>query len=147
MLTISNNGIITVNRGDDFSIPLFINQGTELKPIRYVLTEADEVYLGISSPGVTSLFDASKTQFFVDDEVTYLGIPETNLTFDSALVRKTFTHEDLNENGDVVLKFKSIDTKFLQPGNYYYQIKIKRVENDEKFINTVVKKTSFIVLD
>ena len=47
VLTIANNGIITVNRGDDFSVPLFINMGTELAPVRYTLKENDEIYLGI----------------------------------------------------------------------------------------------------
>ena len=73
-----------------------------------------------------------------------MGIPESNLAFENALVRKTFTHEDLNENGDIVIRF--IDTKFLQPGNYYYQIKAKIIKDGEELINTIVKKTSFVLL-
>ena len=147
MLTISNNGIITVNRGDDFSVPLFINMGTELAPVRYTLKENDEIYLGIFSSGADYLLDTEGTKFFVEDEITYLGIPEIDEYFQNAVVRKTFTINDLNENGDVVLKFAHVDTKFLLPGNYYYQVRAKITKDGEEYINTIVKKTPFIVLE
>lgn len=146
MLTISNNGIITVNRGDDFSVPLFINRGTELAPVRYVLKDDDEIYLGILSAGADYLLDTDGTKFFVEDEITYLGIPEIDTYFENAVVRKTFTKDNLNENGDVILKFAHVDTKFLLPGNYYYQVRAKITKDNEEYINTVVRKTAFIVL-
>ena len=146
MLTIANNGIITVNRGDDFSVPLFINRGTELAPVRYVLSTDDEVYLGIFSAGANYLLDTDGTKFFIEDEITYLGIPEIDTYFENAVVRKTFTKDDLNENGDVILKFAHVDTRFLLPGNYYYQIRAKITKDGEEYINTVVRKTAFIVL-
>lgn len=146
MLTISNNGIITVNRGDDFSVPLFINRGTELAPVRCVLKDDDEIYLGIFSAGADYLLDTDGTKFFIEDEITYLGIPEIDTYFENAVVRKTFTKDDLNENGDVILKFAHVDTRFLLPGNYYYQIRAKITKDGEEYINTVVRKTAFIVL-
>ena len=147
MLTIANNGIITVNRGDDFSIPLFINRGTELAPVRYTLKSGEEIYLGIFSAGANYLLDTDGTKFFVEDEITYLGIPEINEYFENAVVRKTFTNANLNENGDVILKFTHNDTKFLLPGSYFYQIRAKLLVNDEEYINTIVRKTLFIVLE
>lgn len=151
MLTISNNGIITVNRGDDFSVPLFINQGTELAPVRYTLKNEDEIYLGIFSAGANYLLDTDGTKFFVEDEITYLGIPEIDTYFENAVVRKTFTKDDLNENDDVILTFSHVDTQFLLPGNYFYQIRLKIVIDSESseevyHINTIVRKTPFIVL-
>lgn len=147
MLSIARNGIITVNRGDDFSIPLFINQGTEMRPIRFELKEDDKVYLGIFSAGRNYLLDENDTKFFIEDGVTYIGIPEINKYFENAIIRKTFTHEDLNENGDVVLEFTHEDTRFLLPGNYFYQIRAEIKKDDKTLINTIVKKTSFIVLE
>jgi hypothetical protein len=146
MLTISNNGIITVNRGDDFSVPLFINQGTELAPARYTLTGTDEVYLGIFSDGANYLLDTQGTIIFVQNSITYLGIPEINIYFDNAVVRKTLTTANLNANGDVLIKFTNNDTKFLLPGNYYYQIRAKITKDSQLYINTIVSKTPFIVL-
>ena len=152
MLTISNNGIITVNRGDDFSVPLFINQGTELAPVRYTLTGTDEVYLGVFSDNANYLLDTEETIIFTpeeeeeEDEITYLGIPEIDEYFSNALVRKTFTASNLNANGDVLIKFTNNDTKFLLPGNYYYQIRAKITKDNQLYINTIVSKTPFIVL-
>ena len=53
MVTISNNGFITLNRGDSFSVPLFINGGSELVPIRYSLSAhpETEIYFGVMEPG------------------------------------------------------------------------------------------------
>ena len=39
MFEISNEGNITLNRGDSFKTPIFINKGTEIEPNRYELTE------------------------------------------------------------------------------------------------------------
>jgi hypothetical protein len=52
MIKISNNGIITMTKGDDVSIPFFINQGTLIKPVRFSLLSSknSELYLGIMMP-------------------------------------------------------------------------------------------------
>jgi hypothetical protein len=52
MIKISNNGIITMTKGDDVSLPFFINQGTKIKPIRYSLlsNHNGELYIGIMMP-------------------------------------------------------------------------------------------------
>ena len=68
MFNISDNCIINVTRGDSFELPLFLNQGTNVSPMRYVLTDKDEVYVGAT---------------------------ECNQPFESALIRKKFTYKDL----------------------------------------------------
>ena len=42
-----NNGVISMNRGDTFYMPLVINMGTKFAPDYYQITEADTIYLGI----------------------------------------------------------------------------------------------------
>jgi hypothetical protein len=147
MLSISNNGIITISRGDSFSIPLFINQGTELEPVRYELKTGEAIYFGIVFPDGECLVDASQRKFFVQDGVTYLGIPEPNLTFDNALVRKTFDSTNKNDDGDVVMSFTSQDTAFLLPGTYYYQVRAKILKDNVEYVNTIIKKTAFNVIE
>ena len=39
MFNISNNGIITLIRGDSFTVPLFINRGTVFHPVRYYIAD------------------------------------------------------------------------------------------------------------
>lgn len=144
MLTIARNGIITVNRGDDFSVPLFINQRTELHPSRYVLTETDKVYFSIALTGTDCIFDKSQmTWTILNDE----NDSEEEPIIKEPPISKTYTHSDLNENGDIVLKFTHEDSLKLRPGNYYYQIKAKITKNGEDYLNTIVKRTPFIILE
>lgn len=151
MLTISNRGIITVNRGDDFSVPLFINQGTKLNPERYELKIGDEIYVGVSKAGADIQVDYDKTKYFVEvdeeeNETVYLGIPEVDTYYKTALIRKTLTVNNIGESGDLILKFTHNDTKFLLPGNYVYQIRAKIIKDGEEIINTLCNKTLFVIL-
>ena len=126
MIDLSRNGIIEVNRGDSFELPLFINQGTDITPIRYNMKNSNsEVYVGVMEP---------------------------NQPFERAIIRKKYTKDDVNENGDIVVKFSSNDTVCLLPGKYYYQIKIKLYNNydnnkEDCNINTIVPMTQFIVVE
>lgn len=126
MIDLSRNGIIEVNRGDSFELPLFINQGTDITPIRYNMKDSNsEVYVGVMEP---------------------------NQPFERAIIRKKYTKDDVNENGDIVIKFSSNDTVCLLPGKYYYQIKIKLYNNydnnkEDYNINTVVPMTQFIIVE
>lgn len=120
MFSISDNCIINLTRGDSFELPLFLNQGTNVSPMRYVLNDKDEVYFGVM---------------------------ECNQPFETALIRKKFTSKDLNENGDVLVKFYHEDTAQVLPDLYYYEIKLRKF--DEKTnryeVHTVVQKTKFFI--
>lgn len=48
MFSISQNGIIQISKGDTCYGNLFINIGTELDPIPYVLGEKDALYFGVT---------------------------------------------------------------------------------------------------
>ena len=93
MFKIANNGIITVTRGDTFSLPLFINMGNEFTPYRYELKENDRVYVGVMEP---------------------------NKSFENAIIRKMYTKDDMNKNGDIEVRFESKDTQFLLPGTIVF---------------------------
>lgn len=121
MFNIDKNGIIYVNRGDSFELPLFINKGTDLVPLRWdIKNTGAEVFFALTEP---------------------------NQMFEDALVRKKYTQDDINELGDVVIKMTHDDTKCLCPGKYYYQIKLKFPpdEDDTYQVNTIVPKTQFFI--
>lgn len=116
-LDISNNNVVRLTRGDTFTVPIFLNKGTALKPLRYVLKEGDELYLGIMEP---------------------------NEPFECAILKKVFTKDNLNEFGDVLIELEPKDTECLIPGKYYYTVKAKFIkENNKEVVNTVVPKTEF----
>lgn len=123
MFDISFNGIITVNRGDSFDMPLFLNAGTNLEPCPYKVTENDIVYFGLMEP---------------------------NQPFETAIVRKKYTIKDINENGDIVIRFKPQDTQCLLPGKYYYQVKVQTFNSsdiNDYDVTTAIDKTPFFIME
>lgn len=123
MVEISNNGIISLNRGDSFEFPLFMNQGNKLYPIRYSLLKdvnLANVYFSITLPGQE---------------------------FQNGLIRKAYSSRSPhNENGDIIINLTPQETMCLMPGKYFYSIKI--VYNDrnmEQKIATIVPERIFIV--
>lgn len=126
MFNVAFNGIITVNRGDSFSLPLIINGGTSLNPTNYNVNEKTFVYLGIMEP---------------------------NEPFENALIKKKATSQDVViENGQpvIVFKFKPQDTQCVLPGKYYYQIKLQQFLSDDPedyTVDTIIDKTLFWILE
>ena len=124
MFDISYDGIIRLSRGDTANITLFINQGTKIQPIRYYLKDNDILYFAISEP---------------------------NQLFEDAIVKKIFTTEDstFTDDGDLIIKINSIDTEYLRPGTYYYEVKLRTndVESDgNKYqVNTIISRRKFII--
>ena len=120
MLDIANNGIIRVSRGDSFRMPLFIDCGTPSDPMRYTVGAKDEVYFGVM---------------------------EANQPFEYALIKKKYTIEDVNEDGDVVIEFTPEDTLMVIPDLYYYQVKARlyNVNTNDYEVHTVVPKTKFFI--
>ena len=115
----TNKNIINIIRGDTFERPLFLNKGTELNPLRYELKTGDELYFAVQEP---------------------------NQPFECAIVKKVYTKDDLNINGDIVLKLESKDTERLNPGNYFYTVKLK-LKNNYKTIKDDIIITKETILE
>lgn len=115
MIEISKNGVIQMYRGDTFEFPLFINMGTKINPAQYVLQ---------------------------DDDMVYVSIGEPNQPFEHALIRKTFTVADLDDNGDVIVRLAPSDTENVVPGVYFMQAKIKLTNGN---IGTITPVRKFII--
>lgn len=118
MFDVSGNGIITISRGDNFTINLFVNIGTQLEPIQYRLNENDKLYFALMEP---------------------------NQPFEEALIRKVFTNENEDESGNIDMVFSTNDTEYLMPGNYYYMVKLYRANED--LVDTIITKTKFVIID
>ena len=124
MFNISNNRIVTMNKGDSIKVPLFINAGDETELIRYVLQEGDKLYFSVMEP---------------------------NTPFECGVIRKILTKDNLNIYGDVVLELGLNDTQYLQPGIYYYEAKLIKQPDEEGIITTdveaytVIPRTKFII--
>lgn len=127
MFDISNNGIISINRGDSFTLDVFINLGTCIEPIQYQLQPGDKVYFALMEP---------------------------NQSFEHALMRREFTNVDLDEDDFVSMKFDSEQTEYLLPGTYYYTVKLARAEESSESgeetkytVDTIIPKTKFVIIE
>lgn len=122
MFNISRDGIIKLSRGDSCKLPLFINQGTAVAPIRYNLKEVTK-----------------------ENTVVYLSIMQPNQYFENGCVRKMFSKKsgnwNLNEYGDLIISIDPKDTLYLMPGKYFYEIKVDLNGNNQ--INTIIQKKEF----
>ena len=101
MVNISNNGFIYINRGDSFTVPLFINKNNESDPIRFYIQNHPNAEI-------------------------FFGVVEPNQPFEKALIKKRFVPSSpINKYGDLEISFKATDTINVLPGMYYYAIKSK----------------------
>ena len=117
--------IIKMNRGDTYEFNLTIDdEGSENG--KYVLQGNDTVYFGLMEP---------------------------NSAFEQSLVKKIYTEEDRDKDGNIFITIEPEDTEHLLPGVYYYSVKLEvDHENGETYesihkVITVINKTKFIILD
>lgn len=121
MINISNNGFISVHRGDSFKVPLFINKGTRDESARLYIKTHPRAKI-------------------------YFGLMEPNQPFEEAVVKKMYTSSSsINSYGDLVIKFKPSDTEYLHPGQYYYSIKAE-ITQIKHNVNYDMKGTSYILV-
>lgn len=119
MLKISNNGFITISRGEEFTLPLFINNGTKMRPARYYIQEHPK-------------------------DTIYLGVMEATQPFKNALIKKCYNADSaVNEYGDLVVSFSKDDTLYLVPGKYYYEI----IRQDSKGCFEVISPATEFVIE
>ena len=124
----SLNNIIVMNRGDTYEFDLTINDDSSI----------DNMY------------------HLQGDDVVYLGIMRPHQPFETAIVRKRYTVEDLDEAGNLMITIEPEDTLDLLPGLYYYAIKL-HMDHEEEFedgsivqidkVATVINKTKFMLCD
>ena len=120
MFKIASNGIVTVNRGDSFELPIILQTGSSLTPVKYEMQPTD---------------------------ILYLGIMEPNQPFETAIVRKMIKYDDLDHDGNIFVRFWPKDTMCLLPGKYYYQVKLQTVdiETGNYDVETIIDKTLFYI--
>lgn len=109
MLYIDTNGNIKVNKGDTFQVPLFIDISNNIfSSIRFPLHDNDKIVFNVLSP---------------------------NTSFYRPLLTKEFGVNDVNDNGDIIVRFEHADTAWLPTDTYYYEVKLIRTlleENTEE---------------
>lgn len=122
MTQISNNKLISMTRGDTLSFAIKINKGTVIDPDWYELGEDDYVLFGVMEP---------------------------HQPFEHALIRKTYTIEDMTEDKEIYMNLSHEDTARLLPGTYYYEVKLvtKTSDEDNPIVDTVIPRKRFFIYE
>ena len=122
MYLIDKNNNITITRGDYLEFPVKL---------------------------VTGEFPRQSIWELEDNDVALFGLMLPHQPFEEALLKKTFTKDDEDKDGNLYIKILPEDTLFLKPGLYYYQVKTiyKTGNEEETHVDTVVQKTRFIIVD
>lgn len=119
----TNNNIIKMVRGDSLKTKIYID------------TSDSVLY-----PNVRPL---------ADDEKLYFALMRYNQSFECAEVKKVFTNQsEHDEYGNVYLKLTPRDTEFLEPGKYFYTIRLRKVDaqTGEETVDTLCTDTEFWIL-
>ena len=121
MVEISNNGIITMVRGDYFEIPLFINQGNHFYPIRYSL---------IKDPNSTVTF----------------ALMAPNQNFENAIIKKTYTVNSFHtQQKDLNIILRPEETLRIPPGKYFYSVRVNLFINGHYCQKTIIPEKMFFI--
>jgi hypothetical protein len=122
------SNIIKINRGDSFELTV----------------------------KVTDKYDSSKKYLLTPNDIIYFAILYPYQAFENALIVKGFMHTDQDiDTGNIAIKIIPNDTRLLDPGVYYYTVKLQRGgtltdikdldEPDE--VRTLIDRTKFIIND
>jgi hypothetical protein len=126
----TKNNMIILNRGDTYEFDLTIDDDSAVDG-RYHIQGDDTIYFGIMDP---------------------------HQPFEAALVKKKFTVDDADTNGNLTIVIEPEDTLDLLPGTYYYSVKIHlqheninpetdEVEGYVDKVYTVINKTKLFLND
>lgn len=126
MLSVDHQGNITINKGDTFIVPLFIDVSKDIfHSIRLPLKPEYKIFF-------------------------YLVEPNSDLKH--YLIKQTYSSEDMNDKGDILIKFLHEDTSWICPGTYYYEMKaFLPLDKEDPNINedaliTIIPRRKFIIL-
>jgi hypothetical protein len=87
-------------------------------------------------------------------DVVYFAIVFPHQRFENAIILKGYAAEDQDqETGDIVIKIEPNDTRRLQPGVYYYTVKLQRGGtldviddfDEPEEVRTIIERTKFII--
>lgn len=87
-----------------------------------------------------------------EGDVVYFGIMLPHQKFEDAIIRKRFTYAQSKYPGRITIRLAPDDTVDLEPGVYFYAVKVKvnsiNVDGEPQTdVITVINKTKFIIND
>lgn len=121
MFHVSKNEIITLTRGDTAIFDLSLVLGCDFSKDLFDFQEGDIVKFRVLFP---------------------------NSKFEDAVIKKDLTYADLDETKSLIkIAFESEDTKWLDAGTYYYEVKLYYTRDNTNYVDTIVQRTKFYLIN
>ena len=111
------NNIINIYQGDTYINELFINCGTKVNYLQYIID---------------------------DNDIVHLYISKYNFTVNDIVVEKQYDVDGLNENGNIVIQITADETADLDKGTYFYTVKMERFNGE--YMTTIIPPTLLYIL-
>lgn len=92
-------------------------------------------------------FPRKKKLSINEDDLIYFGVMYPNEHFEHCIIKKEFTKDDLTSEGDLIVTLNPEDTVWLNPGTYYYEIRMLHQSSEDVYLKTLIQKTKFTILD
>ena len=124
MAFINDQQEITIYRGDCFSVPIFVNMGTDKEPIRLDFNQFQDLNIEL-----------------------YFGVYIIGGVFENSFIAKKFTHLNANNYGDIIINLQPQDTLYVCPGKYQYAVKLRMqdpIQGD--WIHTIIDRKNFYII-
>lgn len=110
---------LKMNRGDSYTLPIIINEGTKLCFKQYQLRQFDKIYVGIMEP---------------------------NQSFENALIRKVLSiTSPTNKYGHPVFQLNPQDTEYILTGKYFIEIKLVQTSGEQQTVTTILPLREFFI--
>lgn len=147
MLVIDSNQTIKMTKGDDVKIPLFLDKGTSLSPMRYEIE---------GNLGCEAYFYIYKLRNY-DTPVLFKTYRDdgTIITEKNGAITEKTGVININDDKDFIIRLYPEDTNDLDEGQYIYQIKVKIIDSENSgddtqnsfIINTVTNRLPIYIIE
>lgn len=81
-----------------------------------------------------------------DTDMVYLGVMRPHDPFEKAIIKRSFTKDDMDSSGQIRVRINAEDTINLLPGVYYYAVKLVQDRGlSTETVTTIIKNTKFVI--
>ena len=131
MFKLNSNKTFVINKGDTAYIPLFLNIGTRLEPVRYTFDEDDGCEVEFYVLPINACFK----QFLLKKTFDTSGL--ITIYRQDELPTTEQVTSNINKNNDMVIKLTGYDLDHILPGEYRYVIRAKVLKEKLKGSNYI----------
>lgn len=141
MYRVDQHKNIYLSRGDDFSYTFPVYVDNEKTAYHFEQDDGCMLFFYIFLPNSINYEFVLRKTFKTDGEI----ITEIVDEYESEV---TTGNDNIDENGNIIVRLTPNDTMSIRPGQYKYQIRVKVLDEDNNLVlKTVTNRKDFYVIE